>query len=50
MYKSGMLSKIYETKSLTLHNQMNTLKNFYISFKGAHPQIDDVSLFAIEIE
>jgi len=50
MYKSGMLAKITETKGLPLEEQVTALKNFFISFKGTHQQIDDVTIFAIEIE
>jgi len=50
MYKSGMIAKITETKILPLELQITALKDFYIGFKGTHQQIDDVSLFAIEIE
>ncbi len=49
MYKSGMINKIDESKSLSLSNQINNLKKFYITFKGSHQQIDDATLFAIEI-
>ncbi|MDX2171724.1 MAG: two-component regulator propeller domain-containing protein [Bacteroidota bacterium] len=49
MYKSGMINKIDESKSLSLINQITDLKNFYINFKGSHQQIDDSTLFAIEI-
>ncbi len=50
MYKSGMIKKLDETKLLPLTEQVDTLKTFYNVFKGSHPQIDDSTLFAIEIE
>ena len=50
MYKSGLYNKIHETKHLSLLTQIQTLNDYFLKFKVGHEQIDDVTIFAIEIE
>ncbi len=49
MYKSTMIREIVSTRSALLDAQITHLNDFYMSFKGMHEQIDDVTVFAIEI-
>ena len=49
MYKSGLHQQIQETKNLPLKQQVEALKNYFMVFKGGAEQIDDVTLFIIEI-
>lgn len=49
MYKSGLNKQIQETKHLPLHKQVGVLKAHFIKFKGSKEQIDDVTLFVVEI-
>jgi serine phosphatase RsbU (regulator of sigma subunit)/ligand-binding sensor domain-containing protein len=50
MYKSGMVEQILETKNLRLAEQVHALKKYFLSFKGNKQQVDDVTLFVIEIK
>lgn len=50
MYKSVLIKKIHETGYLPINHQLNELKAFFMEFKGLHQQIDDVTIFAIEID
>lgn len=50
MYKSGLVKQISETKALNLHNQLEALKHYFLSYKGNNPQVDDVTVFVIEIQ
>lgn len=50
MYKSGMFEMINETKNLKLLEQIEALKKYFLSFKGNKQQVDDVTLFVIEVK
>jgi ligand-binding sensor domain-containing protein/serine phosphatase RsbU (regulator of sigma subunit) len=50
IYKRGMVKQISETKALKLTEQVEALKNYFLSFKGNTPQVDDVTVFVIEIQ
>ncbi|MEO6302011.1 MAG: SpoIIE family protein phosphatase, partial [Bacteroidia bacterium] len=50
MYKGGLNKKIQETKHLSLQEQIRALNEHFYAFKGNEEQIDDVTLFIIEIE
>lgn len=49
MYKSGLNKQIQETKHLPLKKQVEVLKDHFLKFKGNKEQIDDVTLFVVEI-
>jgi ligand-binding sensor domain-containing protein/serine phosphatase RsbU (regulator of sigma subunit) len=49
MYKSTMIKKIESTLPVSLPEQLSSLANYFVEFKGKHEQIDDVTVFAIEI-
>ncbi|MES2512596.1 MAG: SpoIIE family protein phosphatase [Bacteroidota bacterium] len=50
MYKSNMIKKIDTTLVLSLVEQLDSLSDHFTEFKGEHEQIDDVTVFAIEIK
>ncbi len=50
MYKSAFYQKIQDTKNLPLQKQIQALKEYFLDFKGKNEQIDDVTVFAIEVE
>ncbi len=50
MFKGNMVREIEATLALELQVQMESLGNFFIAFKGDYEQIDDATLFAVEID
>jgi serine phosphatase RsbU (regulator of sigma subunit) len=49
MFKGNMVRQIEATLRLGLSEQMEALGNFFIAYKGESEQIDDATLFAVEI-
>lgn len=50
MFKGNMVREIEATLGLELNAQMESLGTFFTSFKGDYEQIDDATLFAVEID
>lgn len=50
MFKGNMVREIEATLALELQAQMDALGKFFTAFKGDYEQIDDATLFAVEID
>lgn len=50
LFKGNMVREIEATLGLELHAQLEALGTFFMTFKGEHEQIDDATLFAVEID
>ena len=49
MFKNGLLKRVAETRHLPLTEQLASLKASFIAYRGDAKQIDDATVFAIEI-
>ena len=48
--KSGLVSSLINSSSLPLHEQMEKLKNIFLSWKGLNEQVDDVCILIAEVK
>lgn len=50
MFKANMVREMEASLGLELGRQMETLAEFFTTYKGNHEQIDDATLFGVEID